>query len=122
MLRYFFEDNGPEILGMVTTFNAWCDAKSDLKSGTPLRTAPDTLSAHPMLGEFAYESRGVTFHRQTFASALFCFQRALDEIDALEGAGRDRFGTTMKETGGTDVASARLRRRIRLENNQYAID
>ena len=121
VLRYFFEDTGPEILGMVTTFNAWCDARTDLKSGTPLRTDPDTLSAHPMLGQFTFESRGVTFHRQTFASALYCFQRALDEINTLDGAGRDRFDVTMKETGGTNVVSARLRRRIRLENDQYTI-
>ncbi len=121
LLRYFFEDNGPEILGMVTTFNNWCDAQSDLKSGTPLRTDPDTLSAHPMLGEFTYESRGVTFHRQTLASALYCFQRALDEINTLDGAGRERFNATIKETGGVDVISARLRRRIRLEEDQYTI-
>lgn len=121
VLRYFFEDNGPEIRGMVTTFNAWCDAQKDLKAGTPLRTDPETLSAHPMLGEFSYESRGATFHRQTFASALFSFQRALDEINTLDGAGRDRFDETIKETGGTDVVSARLHRRIRFEDNRYAI-
>ncbi|MFT5415330.1 MAG: glutathione S-transferase [Gammaproteobacteria bacterium] len=121
VLRYFFEDNGPEILGMVNTFNAWCDSQTDLKSGTPLRTDPDTVSAHPMLGSFTYESRGATFHRQTFASALYCFQRALDEIELLEGTGRERFEATMKEAGGMDVAGARLRRRIRFEDEQYTI-
>ncbi len=121
VLQYFFEDNGPEILGMVETFNAWCDAQTDLKSGTPLRTDPETLSAHPMLGWFSYESRGATFHRQTFASALYCFQRALDEISALEGEGRERFLSTMTRTGGARVAGAELRRRICLENDEYTI-
>ncbi len=74
-----------------------------------------------MLGEFTYESRGVTFHRQTFASALYCFQRALDEINTPDGAGRERFNATIKETGGEDVVSARLRRRNRLEEDQYTI-
>jgi glutathione S-transferase len=121
ILRYFFEDNGPEILGMVTTFNAWCDACPDLKSGTHLRTDPETLSAHPMLGSFTYESRGATFHRQTFASALYGFQRALDEVVRLEGDGRQRFNATMTQCGGIDVAGARLNQRIRLDGDQYTI-
>ena len=74
-----------------------------------------------MLGQFTFKSRGVTFHHQTFASALYCFQRALDEINTLDGAGRHRFDATMEETHGTNVVSARLRRRIRLENDQYTI-
>ena len=122
VLRYFFEDNGPEILGMVDTFNAWCDAQPDLQSGTILRTDPDTLSAHPMLGEFSYESRGATFQRQTFASALYCFQRALDEISLLEGQGRERFDATMNATGGTQTISARIRRRIKLTDSKYVIE
>ena len=121
VLRYFFEDNGPEIRGMVDTFNSWCDAQTNLESGTPLRTDADTLSAHPMLGQFSYESRGATFHRQTFASALYCFQRALDEVNVLVDDGLRRFSETMKDTGGSDVVGAQFRRRIKLDNDQYAI-
>lgn len=94
---------------------------TELEDGTLLRTDPDTLTAHPMLGEFTYESRGVTFHRQTFASALFCFQRALDEIGLLDGAGRERIDRTMADTGGANVVNATMRRRIRLEADQYSI-
>lgn len=121
VLRYFFEDNGPEILGMVATFNAWCDAQPNLQAGTILRTDPDTLSAHPMLGEFSYESRGATFHRQTFASALYCFQRALDEVNLLEGEGQKRFDATIASTGGSEVIGARMRRRIQLLDDKYVI-
>ena len=107
---------------MVETFNAWCYAQTDLKSGTPMRSEPDALTAHPMLGQFTFESRGVTFQRQTFASALYCFQRALNEINILDGAGRNRFDKTMADAGGTEIVNARLRRRIRFENGQYTIE
>jgi len=122
VLRYFFEDTGPEIMGMVNTFNTWCDAQTQLKSGTPLRTDPDTLTAHPMLGEFTFELRDATFHRQTFASALYCFQRALDAIDTLSGAGQERFDKTMAGCGGANIVNARLRHRIGFENEQYTIE
>jgi glutathione S-transferase len=121
VLRYFFAENEAEILGTVASFNTWCDAKLELKSGTPLRTDPDTLSAHPMLGEFSFENRGATFKMQTMASVLYTFQRALDEINKLDGADRERFDLTIGKTGGAAVVDAKLRHRIRLENDQYSI-
>ncbi len=121
VLRYLCAENKAEILAMVASFNAWCAARPDLQSGAPLRTDPDTLSAHPKLGEFTFHNRGVTFRMQTLASVLFTFQRALDEIDKLDGPGRQRFEQTMSAAGGNDVLGARLNRRIRLAVNEYTI-
>jgi hypothetical protein len=39
----------------------------------------------------------------------------------LDGAGRDRFNATMEKTGGMDMVSAQLCRRIRFEENEYTI-
>jgi hypothetical protein len=66
--------------------------------------------------QITIELRGAPFHRQTFASVIYCVQRASDEISMLSGAGRDR----LDEMGGTGIANAQLRRRVRIENDQHS--
>ena len=122
ILRYLLAENEAEIVAMVGSFNAWCDAHADLKSGSPLRTAPETLSAHPKLGIFTFENRDTTFHMQTLASVIYSYQRALDAIDGLDDAGRTIVEQTLSETGGTYLLEHRPNHRIRLDGDQYAIE
>jgi hypothetical protein len=44
VLRYLFADCAPEILGMVDTFNQWCDAHPGLPAGTPIQSDPDVFA------------------------------------------------------------------------------
>jgi hypothetical protein len=122
ILRYFFAENGPELIGMIEAFNTWCDQHADAKSGTPLRSAPDSVTAHPMLGTFNFTVRGATFRRQAFASGLYFFQRVRDVIAALDDAGRAKFDETVKSAGGEAVMAAPMRRRIKHENDQYMLE
>jgi glutathione S-transferase len=122
ILQYFFKENGLEILGMIETFNTWCDQHPDPKPGTTLRTAPESVTAHPMLGTFTYQMRGVSYRRQTFASGLYFFQRVLDVISALDKTGRESFEKTMRDAGGEAVMAAQMRRRIKHEDDQYMLE
>ncbi len=122
ILRYFFNESGPEILGMIEAFNKWCDECPDPKPGTWLRTDADAVTAHPMLGEFSYTVRGVTYHRQAFASTVYCFQRLLDVVASLDDTGRDLFNETISATAGEAVLAARMRCRIKHENDQYLLE
>ncbi len=109
------------MLGMIATFNVWCEANPDVPSGTAIQTDVDQVGAHPLLGKFSYELRSVEFHRQTFTSALYYFQRVQDVIADLDRDGRSAFNNIVERAGGQELMSATLTRRIKSENYRYAL-
>ena len=76
-LRYLFADHGPEMIGMLASYNAWVDAHPDLPAGTIVHNNPDQPVAHPPLGQYEYELRGVRIQRVEFIDAVYHFQRVL---------------------------------------------
>ncbi len=121
ILKYFFTDCGPEMLGMIATFNAWCEANPNVPSGAAIQTDADQVGAHPRLGKLSYELRGVAFHRQTFTSALYHFQRVQDVIAGLDRDGRSALNDIVEKAGGQELISATLTRRIKSEHYRYAL-
>ena len=109
------------MLGMISTFNAWCEANPDVPSGAAVQADADQVGAHPRLGKFSYELRGVAFRRQTLTSALYYFQRVQDVIADLDRDGRSAFNDIVDKTGGQEFMSATLTRRIKSENYRYAL-
>jgi glutathione S-transferase len=123
ILAYLFSDCGPEIMGMISTYNAWNEAHPGLRAGTAIQSDPDAAAgAHPILCQFSYELRGVQFHRQVFADALYHFQRVLDVVAELDSDGRARFDENVSRTGGEQLLAAGLVRRIKSENYRFVLE
>ena len=66
--------------------------------------------------------RGVKFHRQTYASALYGFQRALDVVATPDKPGREKFDETIRRVSGETVIGVQMNQRIKLENDQYTLE
>jgi len=107
---------------MVESFNAWCDTQPELESGTPLRTSPKRLSAHPVLGKYSFKNRGVMFEANTLASVIYTFQRARDEVFRLSKNERTTLDSTIQRAGGTKIVNVNVTRRVQLQNGQYFIE
>ena len=122
VLAYLFSDCAPEIMGMISTYNAWIEANPQLATGTAIQGDPDAAGAHPILGSFRYELKGVQFHRKVFSDALYHFQRVLDVVAGLDGEGRARFDEIVNRAGGGELLAARLARRIKSENYRFVLE
>jgi hypothetical protein len=119
ILRYFFADSGPEILGMIANYNAWVEAHPDLPSGAAIQGDQDTPTAHPSVGWFDFELRGVRIHRRDYVDAVYHFQRVVDVVAGLDAEGREKVDEIVDRTGGRELLAARLARRIRSENYKF---
>ncbi len=122
ILRYFFTDCGPEIMGMISTYNAWNEDNPGLPSRTIIQRDPAAATAHPSLGWFDFELRGVRIHRRDFVDHVYHFQRVLDVVAGLDGEGRVRFDETVSRTGGRELLAARPVRRLRSENYRFVLE
>ena len=119
-LRYLFADYGPSLAGLLASYNAWVDAHSDLPAGTIIQNNADVggsfkFEAHPSLGHYEYEVRGVPFQCIEFIDAVYHFQRALDVIESLEPDARSRFDALVEQAGGSDLMGMRPTRRLTRE-------
>jgi glutathione S-transferase len=122
ILRYFFADCGPEVMGMIASYNAWIEAHPELPSGAVIQSDREAPTAHPSLGWFDFELRGVRIHRRDYVDAVYHFQRVLDVVAGLDGEGRARFGETVDRAGGKELLAARLVRRIKSENYRFVLE
>ncbi|MGR8949182.1 MAG: glutathione S-transferase family protein [Gammaproteobacteria bacterium] len=121
-LKYMLRDCAPQLQGMIDTFNDWAERNPSLPSGAPVQTDPQAPpGAHPQLGAFDFELRGVTVHSQAYSNVVYHFQRVLDVVESLDSAGRQKFDTLMLEVGGTELISSQLTRRIKSENYQFLL-
>lgn len=121
-LEYMFRDCGPQLRGMVDTFNAWATKHAALPAGSPVQIDPQARpGAHPLLGPFDFELRGTAVHSVAFANVVYHFQRVLDVVEALDGEGRRHFDALMSRTGGSDLLSAKLIRRIKSEHYRFLL-
>ena len=119
-LRLLFADYGPSLAGLLASYNAWVDAHPDLPAGTIIQNNADVggtfrFEAHPSLGQYEYEVRGVRFQSVEFIDAVYHFQRALDVIENLEPDARHRFDALVEQTGGSEVMALRPTRRLTRE-------
>lgn len=115
-IEYLFRDLGPQVQGMLDTFNAWVEKYPDLPSGTVIQEDPDAPGgAHPSIGQYTFTMRGAEFTSEAFANVVYHFQRVLDVIDTLDDEGKARFDALMERTGGTSLMAAKLNRRIKSE-------
>ena len=116
-IEYLFRDCGPQLQGMLDTFNAWVAREPDRPAGTLIQTDPKApVGAHPELGNFDFELHGVTIHSQAFSNVVHHFQRVVDVIDALDENGKAAFDSLMTRTGGAGLMSTKLARRIKSEH------
>jgi hypothetical protein len=122
ILCYFFTDCGPEVMGTVASYNAWIETHPGLPSGTVIQNDPDALTAHPSLGWFDFELRGVRIHRRDYVDAVYHFQRVLDVVAGLDEEGRQRFEEIVDRAGGRELLSARPARRIKSENYRFVLE
>lgn len=121
-IQYLFRDCGPQLQGMLDTFNAWADSSASLAAGTPVKASADsTGGAHPHLGAFEFDLRGTSITSQAFANVVYHFQRVQDVIAALDTAGRDAFDNLMDRTGGSAVMATPLTRRLQAKNYQLLL-
>ena len=115
-IEYLFRDCGPQVRGMIDTFNAWVGTNPDRPSGSLIQTDADAAAgAHPRLGAFDFTLRDTVVHSQAFANVVYHFQRVLDVVEGLDADGKARFDALMARTGGSDLMSAKLARRIKSE-------
>ncbi len=122
ILRYFFTDCGPEVMGMIASYNAWIETHPALPSGAMIQSDQDAPTAHPSLGWFDFELRGVPIHRRDYVDAVYHFQRVLDVVTGLDGEGRERFGEIVDRAGGRELLAARLARRIKSEDYRFVLE
>ena len=120
-LRYLFADHGPEMIGMLASYNAWVDTHPDLPAGTIVHNNPDQPVAHPPLGQYEYELRGVHIQRIEFIDAVYHFQRVLDVTESLESESRSRFDTLVEQTGGSELMGIRPARRLASEYYRFVL-
>lgn len=122
VLRYLFSDCAPETVAMVKVYNAWIRANADLPASSHIQSDPAAPSgAHPLLGHFEFELRGVTVRRQVFADAIYHLQRVLDVVSGLDGAGREKFDALIESVGGGSLLATTLERRIKNENYRFVL-
>lgn len=119
-LRLLFADYGPSLAGLLASYNAWVDAHPDLPTGSIIPNNADLggsfrFEAHPSLGQYEYEVRGVRFQSVEFIDAVYHFQRALDVIESLEPNTRRRFDALVEQTGGSQLMALRPARRLTRE-------
>ena len=121
-IEYLFRDCGPQVQGMLDTFNAWANSEPGRPSGTPIKTSAESQGgAHPHLGSFDFKLRGITINTQAFANVVYHFQRVLDVVAALDDDGRANFDALVARTGGSDLMSTKLTRRIKSEHYQFLL-
>ncbi len=121
ILRYFFTDCGPEVLGMIASYNAWVETHDALPPGTVIQRDQDAPTAHPALGWFDFELRGIPIHRRDCVDAVYHFQRVLDVVAELDGEGRRKVGEIINRTGGRELLAARPLRRIKSESYRFVL-
>ncbi len=122
ILRYFFTDCGPEVMGMVASYNAWNEDHSSLPSGAVIQSDPNARTAHPSLGWFDFDLRGVPIHRRDYVDTVYHFQRVLDVVAGLDGEGHARLSEIVDGAGGKELLDARLVRRIKSENYRFVLE
>ena len=90
--------------------------------GTAVQSDPNAApGAHPRLGEFDFELRGVEVHSQAFSNVVYHFQRLTDELACLDADGRARFDALVDSTGGTRLMSTTLARRMKSEHYGFQL-
>ena len=77
--------------------------------------------AHPPLGQYEYELRGVRIQRIEFIDAVYHFQRVLDVIESLESDTRSRFDALVEQTGGSELMGMRPARRLASEYYRFVL-
>lgn len=122
ILRYFFRDCGPEVMGMIASYNAWVEAHPALPSGAVVGNDRHAPTAHPSLGWFDFELRGVSVHRRDYVDVVYHFQRVLDVVARLDGEARKKFGETVDRAGGGGLLATRPARRIKSENYRFVLE
>jgi glutathione S-transferase len=122
ILRYFFTDCGPEVMGMIACYNAWIETHPALPSGAVIQGDHEAPTAHPSLGWFDFELRGVPIHRRDYVDAVYHFQRVLDVVAGLDGEGREGLGEIVDRAGGRELLAARPVRRIKSENYKFVLE
>jgi glutathione S-transferase len=121
VIAYFFEDFSAEFIGMVQSYNRWCDERQDGESGTPVQDPEEAGTTHPSLGWFEFECRGVRHRRRDSIDIVYHLQRVFDVVDKLEGAARERWDALIAQTGGSALMDTRPARRIAYENYRYVL-
>jgi hypothetical protein len=87
-----------------------------------IQSDQDAPTAHPSLGWFDFELRGVPLHRRDYVDAVYHFQRVLDVVAELDGEGRERLGEIVDRAGGRELLAVRLARRIKSENYTFVLE
>ncbi len=122
-LEFLFRDCGPQLQGMLDTFNAWCALDPERPSGALVQADPEApIGAHPNLGDFDFDLRGVTVHSQAFSNVVYHFQRAQDVIKGLDEDGQAAVGRLFEKIGGTTLMSTKLSRRLKSEHYRFQLD
>ncbi|MCY4386826.1 MAG: glutathione S-transferase C-terminal domain-containing protein [Desulfurellaceae bacterium] len=121
-IEYLFRDCGPQVRGMVETFNAWANRDPQPVSGTLVQADPEgTGGAHPNLGAFEFNLRGTIIKTQAFANVVYHFQRVLDVVASLDQSGRTKFEALVAQTGGSELMATRIERRIQSEHYRLSL-
>ena len=120
-LRYLFADCGPEMVGMLASYNVWAEANANLPAGTTAHNNPDQPVAHPPLGQYENKIRGIPFQRVEFIDAVYHFQRVLDVIESLDSDERRRFDDPVQRTGGSELMAMCPARRLKSEYYRFVL-
>ncbi len=116
-IEYLFRDCGPQVQGMLDTFNAWAESEPERPPGSLVQTDPQApVGAHPHVGDFDFVLRGTQIHSQAFSNVVYHFQRVLDVVSEFDNNGKAAFDGLMARTGGAGLMSTTLARRIKSEH------
>jgi hypothetical protein len=121
-LEYLFRDCGPQLQGMLDTYNRWVETDPDRPAGTLIQTDSQApIGAHPCIGDFDFHLRGTCIHSQAFSNVVYHFQRVLDVVADLDGDGKAGFESVMENVGGASLMSTRLAHRINSEHYRFLL-
>ena len=108
VLRQLAVDFVPETVAASEFINDWLDAQAELPSGTPIERG---------VGLATFEVEGASINALAQPYRFYLLSRAQDEFDALAPEERSRVEQLLEQCGLLPVLDARLKRRIRREEN-----
>ena len=112
-MRIMFADWLPGLVADANSFNAW---SADKAAGTVV-SHDGNGTIHPHVGKVAFDWRGITYRRGSQPHMLWMLSTAQAYYNGLDAAAKARADEFFGRTGGADIISLKLDRRMTRRNN-----
>ena len=113
VMRIMFADWLPGLIADAACFNAW---STDKDAGAVVSHNGDG-QVHPHVGKVEFDWRGITYRRGSQPHMLWMLSAAQAHYHGLDAAAKQRADEMLGRTGGADIISLKLNRRMARRNN-----